>query len=258
MGTWGSGLFDDDIACDVRKDFRDFIGDGLSPAQAVRAIRKQWEPDDWDTMPYASFWLAIAVTAWNLGRLTNEVKRRALAILDKGVGLEHWADAKPSQRRKRLAVYRLTRKKLLSPQPLPKKVPQKKISKSPFKPGDVVRYTTVKGRFIYLRVLAISPSKDQSAVCDICQWKASYPPPVQRLGRIPRQKPLPQYRIRQYPNGLMSLYGSTQKFPPADRTMLYARRVKFDEMIAYNFRGGSYFGGWPQLDEYLKSEFGIA
>ena len=35
MGTWGTGIFSDDNAADLRDDYRDFIGDGLSSREAT-------------------------------------------------------------------------------------------------------------------------------------------------------------------------------------------------------------------------------
>ena len=35
MGTWGTGLFSDDLAADVRDEFRDLIGEGLTTEAAV-------------------------------------------------------------------------------------------------------------------------------------------------------------------------------------------------------------------------------
>ena len=38
MGNWGHKLFEDDFALDIRNEYRDHIGDGLSPSQAVAKL----------------------------------------------------------------------------------------------------------------------------------------------------------------------------------------------------------------------------
>ena len=35
MGAWGTAIFADDLAADIKGDFRDLIGDGLSAPKAV-------------------------------------------------------------------------------------------------------------------------------------------------------------------------------------------------------------------------------
>ena len=41
MGTWGTGLFDDDLAADVRTEFEEAVDAGASPANAAdRALRE--------------------------------------------------------------------------------------------------------------------------------------------------------------------------------------------------------------------------
>lgn len=35
MGTWGTGIFSDDLASDIREDFKELIGDGKSPSSDI-------------------------------------------------------------------------------------------------------------------------------------------------------------------------------------------------------------------------------
>ncbi len=41
MGVWGTGLYNDDIACDVRDDNKDILGDGISEPEATKQLLKQ-------------------------------------------------------------------------------------------------------------------------------------------------------------------------------------------------------------------------
>lgn len=69
MGTWGAAIFSDDTASDVRDQFRDLIGEGLSTEQATDKLLREYASslDDPDDGP--PFWLGLAVTQWNCGRL---------------------------------------------------------------------------------------------------------------------------------------------------------------------------------------------
>jgi hypothetical protein len=79
MGTWGTAIFSDDTASDVRDEFRDLIGEGLSTEQATDELLKEYalSLDDPDDGP--PFWLGLAVTQWKCGRLLEQVKEKAFA-----------------------------------------------------------------------------------------------------------------------------------------------------------------------------------
>jgi len=76
MGTWGTAIFSDDTASDVRDEFRDLIGEGLSTEQATDKLLREYAPslDDPDDGP--PFWLGLAVTQWKCGRLLERVKEK--------------------------------------------------------------------------------------------------------------------------------------------------------------------------------------
>ena len=117
MGTWGTAIFSDDTASDVRDEYRDLIGEGLSTEQATDKLLRHYAPslDDPDDGP--PFWLGLAVTQWKCGRLLEQVKEKALHIIDSGADLKRWSgDAK------RRAVLEKTRAQLLSPQPRPTRI----------------------------------------------------------------------------------------------------------------------------------------
>ena len=53
MGTWETAIFSDDTASDVRDEFRDLIGEGLSTEQATDKLLREYAPslDDPDDGP---------------------------------------------------------------------------------------------------------------------------------------------------------------------------------------------------------------
>src|SRR5579864_4732965 len=114
MGVWGTGIFSDDNASDLREDYRTLIGDGISGREATDRLLKQWSPEG-DPALEPVFWLALAVTQWSCGRLEERVKAKALAVIENGLAIGEWRGGKLE--RKRQAVLDTTRKKLESPQP---------------------------------------------------------------------------------------------------------------------------------------------
>lgn len=73
--TWGTGIFSDDNAADLRDDYRDFIDDGVNGPEATDRLLAEWgssisrEPES-----AATFWLALAVTRARTVRRTRIVE----------------------------------------------------------------------------------------------------------------------------------------------------------------------------------------
>jgi len=67
MGTWGTGIFDDDTTCDVRGHYRMALRAGVPGPEATDQILRDYAagPDPFDTR----VWLGLAATQTQLGRL---------------------------------------------------------------------------------------------------------------------------------------------------------------------------------------------
>jgi hypothetical protein len=121
MGVWGTAIFSDDLAADLRNDFRALIGEGMSSAQAIDRLLAEYASSLEDNEEASVFWIALAAIQWKLGRLEDRTKREALHIIESGRDLERWEN--PRHRNKRSAVLEKLRKELLSEnQPEPKRV----------------------------------------------------------------------------------------------------------------------------------------
>src|ERR1700677_819244 len=120
MGAWGVAVFSDDLAADVRDEFRDLIGAGLSSTEAVEKLLGEYASSVDDDNEKSVFWIALALTQWKLGHLEERTKNEALRLIAAGEDLKRWDD--PNDRKKRAAVLVKVREQLLSPQPPPKRV----------------------------------------------------------------------------------------------------------------------------------------
>ena len=78
MGTWGSGIFDNDPASDVLDEFRELIEDGVESKTATSQIMRTfaYRLDDPDEGP--AFWTGLDVIQAGLGRL--EAARKPLEV----------------------------------------------------------------------------------------------------------------------------------------------------------------------------------
>lgn len=43
LGVWGPGIFSDDLACDLRDEYRELVADGLSGEEATDRRRRSSE-----------------------------------------------------------------------------------------------------------------------------------------------------------------------------------------------------------------------
>jgi hypothetical protein len=87
MGAWGTALFSDDTACDVRDSCIDLVGDGLTGPEATKALLREWSASLNDPDESPVFWLALAATQWRCGRLEDHVLQQALNVIDSGSDL---------------------------------------------------------------------------------------------------------------------------------------------------------------------------
>jgi hypothetical protein len=136
LGVWGTGLFSDDGACDVRDHYRELLEDGVEDAaaiqQTVEKFRAYLEEGDGVAL------LAFAVTQSKLGRLDPDIRDQALAVLDRGADLEMWERDNPKLLPKRRAMLAKARAQLTGQQPPRRRLrPPKRIG-SGLAAGDVL------------------------------------------------------------------------------------------------------------------------
>lgn len=169
MGTWGTALFSDDLAADLRGEFRDLIGEGLTTEAAVNLLKTQYKSSLGDPDEESVFWLALADTGWRLGRLDDNVLQNALRVIDSGQDLARWEDA--ADRRKREQVLAKLRIKLQSAPPLPKAVAKTSKSANEWQMGEVIGFRLLSGRWVLLRVIGHHNDRGgKSAVCELLNW----------------------------------------------------------------------------------------
>jgi hypothetical protein len=136
MGAWGIGLFDDDVAVDVKLSFEGGLEAGMTVAAATRETMEEFEDylDDEDDGPIVV--LALAALQWERGKLQERLKKKAIAILESGQGLERWEDEGEPTLTERRQVYESLRQQLLSPPPAPPRRPRRPRLKINYQEGD--------------------------------------------------------------------------------------------------------------------------
>ena len=191
MGVWGTAVFSDDNAADLRADYRVMIGDGLSGPEATNRLLQKWMPSsEKDPDMAAIFWLALAVTQWKCGRLEDRVKKEAIGVIEDGSALRPWRGS-PLER-KRVAVLDATREQLESRQPPPRKIAKVFRSTCDWEPGELIAYRLLSGSFVVFQV--IDHHKDAGGVtpnCEIFDWQGPTIPPPSTFESLPMRAQIP-------------------------------------------------------------------
>jgi hypothetical protein len=96
MGTWGTGIYEDDTALDVRQEFLSHITTPSARertwreyiADVEKSIYGEFKGDDADTVT-----LALCCVELEKGLLTEETKRNTLEVIGSGRDIARWEDA---------------------------------------------------------------------------------------------------------------------------------------------------------------------
>lgn len=93
MGTWGTGILQDDFAQDVYDQYVDGVARGGTPDAIIDALRTAHAGELAAADVEAVFWLAVAHAQRDSASLQPDVVRRVTTIVEQGIGLEPWAEA---------------------------------------------------------------------------------------------------------------------------------------------------------------------
>lgn len=93
VGTWGNGIFDDEVALAIKDEFENDLKAGLSINIATARILQAYSDmlDDEDEGPIV--YLSLAVLQIEHESLHQEIKVKALEIIETGQGLTRWEEA---------------------------------------------------------------------------------------------------------------------------------------------------------------------
>lgn len=188
MGTWGVAIFSDDVAADVRDQYREHLGDGLPDAEATRLVLEGFveELADDDTAPVV--WLALAAAQSRVGRLEDRVRDEAIRVIDTGTDLPRWRDDPRAMARRRAALARL-RDELMGPRRPSRRIPRPIRSVCPWEPGSIVSFRRDDGRHLLLRVKATQGEHGfgggRFGIFEVLDWIGEEIPERATIDRLP-------------------------------------------------------------------------
>jgi len=245
MGAWGVAILSDDIAEDIKLLYKDLLANEYSNEEASRIVIEEYknELDDEETIV---FWLVFSSIQWKLGRLQENVKQKALQIIESGADLVRWEE-EPKLQKKREAVLNKLREQLHSPQPEAKKVPKRFIANTSLKAGDAVSYELISGNYIILKVIEIIEEwyGDRYPLFEICDWEGKEVPSKEQINQFGLKKRI--YEDGKQEMMKLAIYPSGKRDNPTKRMQIVAENVK----VVLNVGTPYTVMSWKELDNYL-------
>lgn len=105
MGTWGTGIKDNDTSADIYDSFFDLYNDGKNPVEISKKIISDNQDLIIDKYSSNDFWLTLALAQWETKSLDKEVFDKVKTIIENKTDLEIWrqqdADEKMLQKRQK-------------------------------------------------------------------------------------------------------------------------------------------------------------
>ena len=189
MGTWGVGVFANDIAADVRGEWRDAVLDGAEPEEATQRLVDEFSDALADEDDAPLFWIALAAAQMETGRLQPEVRDRALSIIASGGDVDRWqSEGNVRSARLRVRVLERLAEKLRGPQPAPKRLRRPPVHAVAFDIGDVVAVRSASGSREAI-VLVVDeydyPRGHKHPVLEMLIWEAKRRPTVDEVLSLP-------------------------------------------------------------------------
>jgi hypothetical protein len=188
MGTWGVAIFSDDIASDVRDQYREHLGDGEPDSEATRLVLEGFveELADYETAPIV--WLALAAAQSRVGRLEERVRDEAIRVIDAGTDLPRWREDPRLMANRQAALARL-RDELIGSQRPRRRVPRPVRSVWPWEPGSIVSFRRDDARHLLLRVKATQGEHGigggRFGIFEVLDWIGEEIPERATIERLP-------------------------------------------------------------------------
>ena len=184
MGVWGAGLYQSDIALDLRAAYRDggklgFSGEKLAALAIDMAAAGEEERDIAD--------LVVADLLWRDGWLSPARREAALALAVRPEGVLAFDDA--ALLRTHVRALAALGAKLASPQRPARPEREPFVEQSDFAVGEALAYPDGAGRWLLLRVVTLyTRFGGRSPVVELLDWAGTALPDAATIARLPYRR----------------------------------------------------------------------
>lgn len=134
MGTWGTGIFQNDIADDVKTTYINKLKMGKSDENALEETISENIDYLSDSEDSLDFWFSLASIMYDYGRLNEEIRCKVITLLESGNDFERWTEREYKKRRTELEKLKT---KMYSEMPLRKKIAVTKRFECKWEKNDI-------------------------------------------------------------------------------------------------------------------------
>lgn len=140
MGTWSAGINGNDTAEDLRSDYTCafYYYDIDEAVKHIDDYVRREICDESDSEEWCNYVYSLADFMWKKGILTDEIRDRAIGMIDSEFGLGIWAESGEKMLRERKKVLHKFKLQLLSPLPKRKKIKPNVHMEQIFENGDII------------------------------------------------------------------------------------------------------------------------
>lgn len=150
MSAWGTKIFGNDLAQDIKSDFVEMLGIGMDILEIEEYLLNE-APEDDDELA-CSFWTSLAALEWDYGVLNNNIKEKAKNII-KNNGDDELFISVNDKKKRRIELENLYNK-LDTVNPKIKKIRPVFIYRTPWKVGDIFALD-INGHYVYIIISGI-------------------------------------------------------------------------------------------------------
>lgn len=131
-------LYESPYASEVRKRYIERLGEEKTKGDPLCWMQETFTPEEEKPEKEREFWLALADTMWQFGRLTEAVKARALLAVDGSrQALLPLQSVYPQRYADRMRLLDAMEKTLYTPPPKPKRVQKRRVFENDWEAGEV-------------------------------------------------------------------------------------------------------------------------
>ncbi len=167
MGAWSTSINGNDTAEDLKQEYTVAFWKFEVP-EALRLLDEyvRQDFDESDPEEWVNYYYSLADFMWKKGILTDEVRDKAIAMIDSGFGLDLWEEAGEKTLQSRKKVLAEFREKLLSPQPPKKKIKPDIHAERIFNDGDIIAIELQTAGKPYTKSTTRAMTEDAFHACD--------------------------------------------------------------------------------------------
>jgi hypothetical protein len=149
MGTWGTGILENDNSNEIYDLYFEHYQNGIKPTEILKLIKKEYNHLDKEDDSICDFWFTIALALWETCSLEKRVFNKVAKCITDETDLKIWAklEADDETIKERKKVLNKFLKQIQKPREKPKT--RKKIIKRPpvFNVGDCISFKLNNGNF---------------------------------------------------------------------------------------------------------------